>query len=164
MFYARTTKNPDKSDWQHLKDHLTNVAKLSQEFADDFNAGELAYASGLLHDLGKYSPEFQIRLEGAHIHVDHATAGAIEAGKLFPELYRLIFAYAVSGHHGGLLNYGSRESGLGERLQKINLPDYSSYHNEITIPDQNKCHLVLKPFPKKTGFCINTSHPSRVCG
>ena len=155
MFYAHTTKNPDKSDWQPLKDHLTKVAKISQQFADDFNAGELAYASGLLHDLGKYSPEFQRRLEGANIHVDHSTAGAIEARKLFHNSYSLIFAYAVSGHHGGLLNYGSSESGLGERLHKSNLPDYSSYHNEITFPDQNTFHLTLKPFPKKTGFCIS---------
>ncbi|MDO8871183.1 MAG: CRISPR-associated helicase Cas3' [Methanoregula sp.] len=155
MFYAHTTKNPDKSDWQPLKDHLTNVAELSQRFADDFNAGELAYASGLLHDLGKYSSEFQRRLEGANIHVDHSTAGAKEAEKLFPDLYSLIFAYTVSGHHGGLLNYGSSESGLGERLHKSDLPDYSPYRNEITIPDQNSFHLSLKPFPKKTGFCIS---------
>lgn len=154
-YYAHSTENPDKKDWQPLIDHLTNVAKLSQHFANDFNAGELAYASGLLHDLGKYSPEFQRRLEGANIHVDHSTAGAIEAGKLFHKSYSLLFAYAVSGHHGGLLNYGSSESGLGERLHKSNLPDYSSYHNEITIPDQNTFHLTLKPFPKKTGFCIS---------
>lgn len=155
MFYAHTTKNPDKSDWQPLKDHLTNVAEISQQFANDFNAGELAYASGLLHDLGKYSPEFQRRLEGANIHVDHSTAGAIAAGKLFHKSYSLLCAYAVTGHHGGLLNYGSSESGLCERLLKSNLPDYSSYQNEITIPDQNKFHLALKPFPKKTGFCIS---------
>lgn len=155
MFYAHTTKNLDKSDWQPLKDHLTNVAKLSQEFANDFNAGELAYTSGLLHDLGKYSPEFQRRLEGVNIHVDHSTAGAIEAGKLFCPSYGLLFAYAVSGHHGGLLNFGSSESGLGERLHKSNLPDYSSYNNEITFPDQNMFHLTLKPFPQKTGFCIS---------
>ncbi len=155
MFYAHTTKNPDKSDWQPLNVHLTNVAKISQQFADDFNAGELAYTSGLLHDLGKYSPEFQRRLEGANIHVDHSTAGAIEAGKLFHKSYSLLFAYAVSGHHGGLLNYGSSESGLGERLHKSDLPDYSSYRNEITIPDQKSFHLSLKPFSKKTGFCIS---------
>jgi CRISPR-associated endonuclease/helicase Cas3/CRISPR-associated endonuclease Cas3-HD len=155
MFYAHSTKNPDKSDWQPLKDHLLKVADISQQFANDFNAGDLAYTSGLLHDLGKYSPEFQRRLEGANIHVDHSTAGAIEAEKLFHKSYGLLFAYAVTGHHGGLLNYGSSESGLGERLHKSDLPDYSSYLNEITIPDQETFHLSLKPFPKKTGFCIS---------
>lgn len=155
MHYAHSTDNPDKSDWQTLKDHLTNVAKISQQFADDFNAGELAYTSGLLHDLGKYSQKFQQRLEGANIHVDHSTAGAKEAGKLFHKSYSLIFAYAVTGHHGGLLNFGSSESGLCERLQKPDIPNYSCYRNEITIPDQNTFHLRLKPFPRKNGYCIS---------
>jgi hypothetical protein len=35
MFYAHTTPNPDKSDWQLLQDHLNGVAKISSEFADD---------------------------------------------------------------------------------------------------------------------------------
>ena len=76
MYYAHSTNNSDKSDWQLLKDHLTNVANLAARFACDFNASELAYAGGLLHDIGKYSPDFQRRLEGANISVDHSTAGA----------------------------------------------------------------------------------------
>ena len=39
-----------------------------------------------------------------------------------------MFAYLVAGHHGGLLNYGSAEGGLCERLQKVKIPDYSVYH------------------------------------
>ncbi len=155
MFYAHSTKNTDKSDWQLLHDHLKNVATISQEFAHDFNAGELAYTSGLLHDLGKYSPEFQRRLEGTAIHVDHSTAGALEAGKLFQKTYSLLFAYSISGHHGGLLNYGSSESGLCERLLKPDLPDYSFYRQEIVIPDQRMFHINLKSFPSKAGFSIS---------
>jgi len=155
MYYAHSTKNPDKSDWQLLRDHLTNVATISQEFAHDFNAGELAYTNGLLHDLGKYSPEFQRRLEGTAIHVDHSTAGALEAGKLFQKTYSLLFAYSISGHHGGLLNYGSSESGLCERLLKPDLPDYSFYHQEIVIPDQRTFHINLKSFPHNAGFSIS---------
>lgn len=136
MFYAHTTKNPDKSDWQLLKNHLTNVADISQQFANDFNAGELAYTSGLLHDLGKYSHEFQKRLEGKKIHVDHSTAGAIEATRIFQNELKpagLFSAYQIAGHHGGLLNYGSPEDGLCERLRRNDLPDYSAYSNEITL-------------------------------
>ena len=121
MYYAHSTKNPDKSDWQYLHDHLTNVGQLSRTFASDFSAGDLAYASGLLHDLGKYSQDFQRRLEGQNIHVDHSTAGAIEATRLFRDdqcAAGLMFAYLAAGHHGGLLNFGSAESGLCERLHK----------------------------------------------
>ena len=158
MYYAHSTKNPDKSNWQNLRDHLINVGHLSRTFADDFSAGDLAYASGLLHDLGKYSREFQKRLEGEKISVDHSTGGAIEGTRLFKnDQYPagLMFAYLVAGHHGGLLNYGSAEGGLCERLQKVKIPDYSAYHTEISIDTQAIGPFRLHPFPHKTGFCVS---------
>ena len=85
MYYAHSTQNPDKSDWQILCDHLTNVAEISRTFANDFNAGNLAYITGLLHDLGKYSDDFQKRLEGKKIQVDHSTAGSREATQRFKD-------------------------------------------------------------------------------
>ncbi len=154
-YYAHSTDNPDKSDWQLLHDHLSKVAKISSDFAGDFNASEFAYAGGLLHDLGKYSSEFQKRLEGAKIHVDHATAGAREAERKYHTAYSRILEYVITGHHGGLLNYGSNESGMVERLEKSILADYSPYMNEITIPDQSAFRISLNPFPKKTGFCFS---------
>ena len=156
MYYAHSTQNPDKSDWQILCDHLTNVAEISRTFADDFNAGNLAYTSGLLHDLGKYSDDFQKRLEGKKIQVDHSTAGAKESEKIFPvELNRLI-AYLITGHHGGLLNYGSRESGLCERLGKEKIPDYSGYKNEISLNIKQPVLPKLKPLARnKKGFCVS---------
>jgi CRISPR-associated endonuclease/helicase Cas3/CRISPR-associated endonuclease Cas3-HD len=157
MYYAHSTINPNKSDWQSLKIHLKNVADRSQAFADDFNAGNLAYVSGLLHDIGKYSPEFQKRLEGERIHVDHSTAGSIEATRIFKDNQSaagLLFAYIVAGHHGGLLNYGSAEGGLCERLRKP-VPDYSAYCNEISIDTHAIRSLGLHPLSGKTGFCVS---------
>ena len=154
-YFAHSTEKKDKSDWQLLKEHLTNVADIASGFAKDFRAAELAYTSGLLHDIGKYSPEFQKRLEGAKIHVDHSTAGAIEAGKKYHKSYGLIFSYIVSGHHGGILNYGSYESGLEERLRKTDLPDCSSYRSEIDFPDQKTFHLALNLPLGKTGFSVS---------
>ncbi len=158
IYFAHSTENPNKSDWQLLKVHLINVAKFSRDFADDFNAGELAYTSGLLHDLGKYSHDFQKRLEGEKISVDHSTAGAIEATRLFKnDQYAagLMFAYLVAGHHGGLLNYGSAESGLCERLQKVKIPDYSAYHTEVSIDTQAIGPFRLRRSPHKIGFCVS---------
>jgi len=157
-YYAHSTKKPDKSDWQPLKDHLTKVATLSRDFANDFSAGDLAYDSGLLHDLGKYSQDFQRRLEGQKIHVDHSTAGAIEAIRLFNDdqyAAGLLFAYLIAGHHGGLLNYGSAASGLCERLHKEKIPDYSAYLTEISIDTQAIGPFKLRPAPHKTGFSIS---------
>jgi CRISPR-associated endonuclease/helicase Cas3/CRISPR-associated endonuclease Cas3-HD len=157
-YYAHSTEKQDKSDWQQLKTHLTNVATLTRNFADDFSAGDFAYASGILHDIGKYSRDFQKRLEGEKISVDHSTAGAREATRLFKDdqyAAGLIFAYLVAGHHGGLLNYGSAESGLCERLQKEKIPDYSVYHTEVSIDTQAIGPFRLRPSPHKTGFCVS---------
>jgi len=155
MYYAHSRDDPNKNDWQSLKDHLTNVAEMASEFATDFNASEFAYAGGLLHDIGKYSNEFQKRLEGANIRVDHSTAGAKEAGQIFNPSQSRILQYIITGHHGGLLNYGSSESGLKERLSKTDLPDYSVYRDEISVPDMNFVRPMLKPMKNRNGFSIS---------
>lgn len=158
MFYAHTTKNPDKFYWQELKVHLETVATLSKNFANDFNAGELAHTCGLLHDLGKYSQEFQQRLEGKKNSVDHATAGAIEATRLFENDLKpagILSAYLIAGHHGGLMNFGSPVEGLCERLQRKNLPDYSAYHNEIHHEPPKTLNFKLKSKRNQIGFCYS---------
>lgn len=75
-FYAHSIKGQTKEQWQKLKDHLTAVADMSRAFAERFNAGELGYIAGILHDAGKYSSEFQARLDGKDGRVDHSMAGA----------------------------------------------------------------------------------------
>ena len=119
----------------------------------------LGYAAGLLHDIGKYSPEFQKRLAGANIRVDHSTAGAQEAGKLYGTFQSRILEYIITGHHGGLLNYGSKEGGLEERLSRSFLPDYSAYKSEILAPDLNKVRPSLTPIHNKMGFCNFVLYP-----
>jgi CRISPR-associated endonuclease/helicase Cas3 len=76
MYYAHSGYREDKSDWQKLADHLHNVAKLSEEFGKPLGIGDAAYVAGLFHDLGKYTAEFQRRLQNENIRVDHSTAGA----------------------------------------------------------------------------------------
>ena len=116
----------------------------------------MAYTSGLLHDLGKYSPEFQFRLDGRRISVDHTTAGTIETIRIFDNELKpagIISAYIIAGHHGGLLNFGSIENGLCERLHRKILPDYSAYQNEIH-PDSFKTpHFKLKSKRNQIGYC-----------
>lgn len=77
--------------WQPLREHLEAVAETAQHFAQYFTvplAPELAYWSGILHDLGKYSQEFQDYLKAAYHadqtktrspnkKVDHSSAGAV---------------------------------------------------------------------------------------
>ena len=61
--------------WQTLQSHSVNVGEMAEEFARVFGAQEIAYQTGKLHDLGKYSEAFNHRLHGSP-SADHATAGA----------------------------------------------------------------------------------------
>ena len=158
MYYAHSTQNPDKSDWQPLKDHLRNVAILSKDFASDFNAGDLAYISGLFHDLGKYSYDFQNRLEGKNIRVDHSTAGAKEVRTLFHddlEQIGILPAYIIAGHHGGLINYGSTVDGLCERLRRTDVPNFTAYQNDLHLEPFTTRPFKLASKRKSTGFCFS---------
>lgn len=74
-FHAHSTTNPDKSDWQPLREHLEAVAEIAARNASAFSADALAHLAGLLHDLGKYTDEFQRRITGDPIRVDQAGPG-----------------------------------------------------------------------------------------
>ncbi len=105
IFHAHTGKLSDKSDWQELPDHLKEVARLAADNARPFGMEKAASALGLFHDLGKYDPAFQRRLDGVDIRVDHSTAGAVKLLELAKGVNRDVaelLAYAVLGHHAGL--------------------------------------------------------------
>lgn len=141
-FFAHSTKVPDKSNWQLLSSHLVGVGALSSESASPFGASDLALAAGLLHDLGKYTERFQLRLDGDPCRVDHATWGARIAVERYGSLGMLI-AYAIAGHHAGLANglpglsEQSRTS-LRERLSddylQRDLPPLQDWEREIALP------------------------------
>ena len=60
---------------QSLIDHLEKTAELAGQYSEAFGAYQWGYCAGLLHDIGKYSQEFQRRIRGSEEQVDHATAG-----------------------------------------------------------------------------------------
>lgn len=160
-FYAHSKENEPKQKWQKLKEHLKGTAELAAEMGRDAGISELARIAGLAHDLGKYSLDFQRRLDGSTQRVDHATAGAQELWKLFADKHKwqaFILAYAIAGHHGGLLDYGSAgdvagESTLCGRLKK-EIKDYSAYKPEIDLSKLNLPALSLKP-TSNMGFSVS---------
>ncbi|PFG73092.1 CRISPR-associated endonuclease Cas3'' [Tepidiforma thermophila] len=99
-FYARST-GPN-GQWQPLRDHLLAVGELAARFAAEAGLDpEPARWAGLLHDLGKYSEEFQEhRLRRRDWVVEHAAHGAAWA----VEHNSVEAAFAVAGHHSGLPN------------------------------------------------------------
>jgi len=136
IFYAHSTERSDKSNWQHLQNHLVNVGELAEGFAEAFKCAEYGKAAGLLHDLGKYTVEFQKRLEGQHPKVDHATWGAKIACEKYGD-FGFFIAYAIAGHHAGLANgdyrIDQKLTPLTERRNKTDLPVLieSTWKNEI---------------------------------
>jgi CRISPR-associated endonuclease/helicase Cas3 len=143
-YYAHSNpSSSDKSTWQPLAEHLNAVGEIAAECAKHFSSSDIARVTGLLHDLGKYSAEFQARLDGNPARADHATAGAQLAYSRFPLIGKLI-AFAVAGHHAGLANgidEGEARSTLQARLelkpgQPNGIPATDSiWSSEIELPE-----------------------------
>ena len=67
----------DKERIQTVKEHLEGTAKISGDFAEKFGKEDWGYCCGMLHDIGKYSIDFQKRILGeSNRRVDHSTASA----------------------------------------------------------------------------------------
>jgi len=121
--FAHTRYNDSKK--QYLTTHLSDTARMAAEFGEPFHGDDLAYAAGIFHDMGKAVEDFQDKLLGKPVHVDHSTAGAQEAESRFSPWGRLL-AYIIAGHHGGLPDWeSSSHSSLRTRLTKT-LPQHNS--------------------------------------
>ncbi|MDD4337174.1 MAG: CRISPR-associated helicase Cas3' [Firmicutes bacterium] len=154
-YYAHTN-GIDKADWQLVEEHLISTAKLSGGFAATFGADEYGYCAGLLHDLGKFSDEFQQRLEGAPIRVDHSTAGAQEAMNLYGRAIGTVLSYVVSGHHAGIPDYGSAADSpsLAARFQR-KVCDYGAYRDaSLSFPHKRAMALPISLLEGQEGFSL----------
>lgn len=111
---------------QSIEEHCLNVARLAREliYEDEDSCGlkDLASNAGLLHDFGKYRPDFQryiLAASGANPSgkvppkAPHAIVGAIEARRLFDDpMIADTLAYCISGHHRGLYDHNEMERRL----------------------------------------------------
>lgn len=113
---------------QPLMDHLTGVSLLARRHANKIGLPAQGELIGLLHDLGKFSTEFQnylksavgllnpdedegfVDAQGLKGKVDHSTAGAqfvwrelSEQGQL-GQVVGQILALCIASHHSGLID------------------------------------------------------------
>ena len=141
-YYAHS-KGENKEEWELLKDHLYLVAWKCEEFTNVFQCKGFGRIAGLLHDIGKYTREFQMRLEGQRIRVDHSSAGAIEAEEILNPAYTTLLQYVITGHHEGLLDFGTRDKNgtVAYRLEK-EVCEYYAYQREI---DAKGIDMVFPP-------------------
>lgn len=122
----------DGTRTQTVYDHLAGTARLAGSFAAPFGAQSEAEFAAWLHDVGKYSVAFQLRLKGGP-KVDHSTAGTQEALRRgHPQA-----SFAIAGHHSGLPDGGSPADDPGDatlfgRSKKPAAP-YDGWQ-EVTLP------------------------------
>jgi CRISPR-associated endonuclease/helicase Cas3 len=161
-FYAHSKEGIPESEWHLLENHLKSTGERAASFAGQFSASEWAKIAGTWHDLGKYSGDFQAMLRKT-AKVDHSTAGAIYSIRKMGEIGRIL-AYLIAGHHAGLPDWQSEQSGstgLGQRLQKNDLLDK-------VLRARMPSDVINLPVPSqkpKTGsdgaFWIRNFHESR---
>ena len=151
-YYAHSTDSSDKSNWQPLVEHLKGVARLAEEFAAVFGAGEWGRFAGLFHDAGKACGAFQRRLEGSPQRVDHSTFGA-QLAKDYAGQLGLLLSYAIAGHHGGLPDGGLQEGELHHRLKHGKVPADVELLLQINVWQK-----LLPPFrmaEERAGFSLS---------
>lgn len=151
----RYIAHKDEEREQSIKEHLEGTAERAGEFAEKFGKKEWGYCCGMLHDIGKYSEEFQRKIqEDTNDRVDHATAGAQvckERGG-----YYSILSYCIGGHHAGLPDYGNTamSSSLCGRWKK-RICDYHAYKDEIKIPKLDTDPIVFSK-DRNMDFALGT--------
>ncbi|NTV59986.1 MAG: CRISPR-associated helicase Cas3' [Chlorobiaceae bacterium] len=109
--YAHTLEGvQDKHQWQTLQAHAVATAQLASEYAASFGLTECGYWLGLVHDLGKSLPQFQMRLEDDSIRADHKHTGGVFLWEKInnnskpAQLAAQCLALCVISHHGGLVD------------------------------------------------------------
>ena len=124
MYFAHSV-DADKGAWQPLAEHLSEVAKHAALFAKHCGCVQAARLAGLLHDLGKYNPDFQRRLDGDAVRVEHSIAGAALmlalTNKTRDQVMAELIAHAIAGHHAGLPDRIGDASSLNGRLERDGL-------------------------------------------
>ena len=114
-------------DSQSLEEHLLGVAEIAKGLASKIDLGPQGELIGLLHDLGKYSNEFQTYLKsavglinqdedefvdarGLKGKVDHSTAGAqlvweeLSKQGQIGQVVGQMLSLCIASHHSGLID------------------------------------------------------------
>jgi len=146
-FYAHSLPGRPQSEWQKLEDHLKATAGLAWRFAEPFGSTDWAWNAAWLHDFGKATNAFQgylarsNGLDDSEYDADgsqsnHASAGAALAEEKLETRVGRILAYLSSGHHAGLPDWYTAETGnaaLPIRLEegRKNLEHIRNFAQEV---------------------------------
>lgn len=143
----------DGQEKQLVKDHLINVSHIGAANASKIGLEKAGELIGLLHDLGKYSADFQnyigsatglinqdedeyVDYKGLKGKIDHSTAGAqliwnlSKVKKPKERIVAQLLSLCIASHHSGLLDCLTTdgENGFEKRMNKL---DFKSHLDEV---------------------------------
>ena len=160
-FYAHSLEIQPPENWETMAQHEQRVATRCARFLKRIHPdlepwGDLL---GRWHDLGKYQDEFQRKLLGESVQIEHAGAGAALAVNK-DQQRGLPIAFAIAGHHTGLANakaneveYGPvKRRTLAERL-KDNLAIVDKIMTKADSP------LIEREIPELPNWVLDTKMP-----
>lgn len=156
VLYIAHQRKSDKKE-QSLETHLLEVSIIAKSLAAKIGLQDQGELIGLLHDLGKYSDEFQIYLKSAvglidqdkddyvdakskKGKVDHSTAGAqlvwqelsTRDNKMGPIVGQML-SLCIASHHSGLIDCLSSDThsfGEDRFTKRIEKPDELTHFRE----------------------------------
>lgn len=154
-YYAHSGTSEDRENWHRLSEHLVATGALAAGFLDAVGGADIGRVAGQLHDLGKYTQEFQNRLSGDRQRVNHSTAGAKVAVERYGEHLGKMLAFCIAGHHTGLaigVN-GEQTAALEVRLREdVPAPD-PIWEQEIALPTNLPSPRLMPRDRDTAGFC-----------
>lgn len=143
---------------QYLNVHLGNVGEIAGRLASKLGLGSAGELIGLLHDLGKYSAQFQnylgsatglvdsdeddyVDAERLKGKVDHSTAGAqyiwreLSSKSQREQIAAQVLALCVASHHSGLIDcLGADAANFGEDVfsNRMRKAQQKTHLDEVT--------------------------------
>ncbi|MCL4430572.1 MAG: CRISPR-associated endonuclease Cas3'', partial [Chloroflexi bacterium] len=112
VFLARPKDSLDNNSG--LLDHSLKTARRARELASSLGFGDTAFYAGLLHDIGKLNPYYQILFSSGRVDSDylraHAIFSALAVNRLLniaalPKRAQKQALFAVAGHHSKLTQF-----------------------------------------------------------
>lgn len=151
--YIAHIRKEDKKE-QAVAEHLRETADLAKQYAEKIDLPLMGELCGLLHDLGKYSKEFQdyigsasglidpdaeeyVDAKGRKGKIDHSTAGAqflwkTCSQKSMPEIFlKQMIALCIASHHTGLIDCIKPDNGVDRFSERMEKPDKKTHLSEV---------------------------------
>ena len=125
--YVAHSEN-EKGEIQTMKHHSLGVAQIMTDFALSEDFIDLYKFCGIIHDMGKYSDDFQLYIAGSNIKTKHSVYGALFA----VDKKHIEIALPVYGHHAGLPNNPEMQQNMKAELH-YNMEYYKSICDKCLV-------------------------------